>query len=249
MKALARQHLWWPGLNSDIEEVVRKCDSCQPKTHEPTPALFHPWEYPERPWQRVHIDFAGPIYGYLWLIYVDAHSKYPGVIPLTSTNADSTCNALLDVFAHLGFPEQLVSDNGPPFDSAAFAEFCRHNGIRHSRSSPYHPQFNGEAERCVQTFKDAMKAANADHENARQLASKFQLRYRVTPHATIGSAQSKVMFKRSARTRLDLLHPDLNSHVRQKQKLDKQRFDYRDGERHFREGESVFSRSYYDRFC
>ena len=73
------------------------------------------------PWQRVHIDFAGPIYGYTWLIYVDAHSKYLGVVPLTSTNADSTCNALLDVFAHFGFQEQLVSDNGPPFDSAAFA--------------------------------------------------------------------------------------------------------------------------------
>ena len=64
MKALARQHLWWPGLNSNIEEVVRKCDSCQQKTHEPTPELLHPWKYPERSWQRVHINFEGLIYGY-----------------------------------------------------------------------------------------------------------------------------------------------------------------------------------------
>ena len=126
MKALARQHLWWPELTSDIEEVVHKCDSCQQKTNKPTPALLYSWKYPERPWQRVHIDFAGQIYGYTWLIYVDAHSKYSGVIPLTSTNADSTCHALLDVFAHFSFPEQLVSDNGPHFDDAAFAEFCPH---------------------------------------------------------------------------------------------------------------------------
>ena len=103
MKALARQHLWWPGLNSNSQEVDCKCDSCQQKTHDPTPALLHPWEYPERPWQRVRIDFADPINGYTWLIYVDAHSKYWEVIPLTSTNADSTCNALLDVCGHFGF--------------------------------------------------------------------------------------------------------------------------------------------------
>ena len=132
---------------------------------------------------------------------------------MTSTNADSTCNALLDVFARFDLKEQLVSDNGPPFDSAAFAEFCRHNGIRHSRSSPYHPQSNGEAERFVQRFKDAMKAANVEHANARQLASKFVLQYRVTPHATTGSAPAQVMYGRSPRTRLDLLYPDLNSRV------------------------------------
>ena len=168
---------------------------------------------------------------------------------MTSTNADCTCNALLDVFAHFSFPEKLVSDNGPSFDSAAFAEFSRHNEIRHSRSSLYHPQFNGKAERFVQTFKNAMKAANFGHVNARQLALKFLLQYRVTPHATTNSAPAQVMFGRSLRTQLDLLHPDLNSRVRQKQELDKQRFDDRAGERHFRKGESVFSRSYGGQFC
>ena len=90
-------------------------------------------------------------------------------------------------------------------------------GIRHSRSSPYHPQSNCEAERFVQTFKDAMKAANVEHANARQLALKFLLQYPVTPHAITGSAPAQVMFGRSPRTRLDLLHPDLNSRVQQKQ--------------------------------
>ena len=164
MKALARQHLWWPGLDRDIEETAHKCDSCQQKAHDPKPALLHPWEFPTRPWQRVHIEFAGPVYGYTWLVYVDAHSKYPGVIPLTTTTFDSTCNALLEIFSHFGLPEQLVSDNGPPFDSSAFAQFCRCHGIIHSRSSPYHPQSNGEAERFVQSFKDALKSALADND-------------------------------------------------------------------------------------
>ena len=89
MKALARQHLWWPGLDDEIEETAHKCDSCQQKEHDQKPALLHPWEFPTRHWQRFHVDFAGPIYGYTWLVYVDAHSKYPGVVPLTTTTADS----------------------------------------------------------------------------------------------------------------------------------------------------------------
>jgi hypothetical protein len=101
MKALARNHLWWPGLTQDIEETARKCDTCQQKTHDPAPVPLHPWEFPTRPWQRLHIDFAGPAFGFTWLIYVDAYSKYPGAIPLTTTTANSTCNALLEVFAHI----------------------------------------------------------------------------------------------------------------------------------------------------
>lgn len=62
MKSLARQHLWWPRVDRDIEQAAHQCDACQQKTHDPTPALLHPWEFPIRPWQRVHINFAGPKY-------------------------------------------------------------------------------------------------------------------------------------------------------------------------------------------
>ena len=64
MKALARHHLWWPGLDNDIESTAR--DNANLASRKPTtqpPALLHPWEYPTRPWQRVHIDFAGPAMG------------------------------------------------------------------------------------------------------------------------------------------------------------------------------------------
>lgn len=244
MKALARQHMWWPGLDSDIESTARKCYSCQQKVHDPPAATLHPWEFPQRPWQRLHIDFAGPRYGFTWLIYVDAFSKYPGAVPLSTTTANSTCSALLEVFAHFGFPEQIVSDNGPPFNSEDFASFCRGQGIRHSRSSPYHPQSNGEAERFVQTFKDAMDASSASPATCKQLAATILLRYRVTPHTTTGSSPAQLLFNRIPRTQLDLLHPDFPTDVRSRQELDKSRFDTRAYERHFIAGDTVFSRNY-----
>ena len=42
--------------------------------------LLHPWLWPAKPWQSIHVDFAGPFMGKMFLIVVDAHSKWPEVI-------------------------------------------------------------------------------------------------------------------------------------------------------------------------
>ena len=46
--------------------------------------------FPARPWQRIHIDFAGLFLGTMFLIVVDAHSKWPEIIPMASTSATRT---------------------------------------------------------------------------------------------------------------------------------------------------------------
>ncbi|XP_039518223.1 uncharacterized protein K02A2.6-like [Pimephales promelas] len=78
MKEIARSYFWWPGLEGDIEGKAKSCPSCQQVRNDPQLAPLHPWDWPETPWQRVHVDFAGPIEGKMLLIAVDAHSKWPG---------------------------------------------------------------------------------------------------------------------------------------------------------------------------
>ena len=94
----------------------------------------------------------------MFLILLDAHSTWPEVVPMPSTTASQTIEALQIIFSKYGLPEQLVSDNGPQFSSDEFAQFMKANGVKHIRSAPYHPSSNGLAERFVQTFKRAMKA-------------------------------------------------------------------------------------------
>jgi len=72
----------------------------------------------------------------------------------------ATIRALRQLFAAHGLPQQLVSDNGPQFSSEEFATFLAKNGVKHIRSSPYHPSTNGLAERFVRTLKKAMKSSN-----------------------------------------------------------------------------------------
>ena len=97
-----------------------------------------------------------------FLIVVDAFSKWPEIIDMTSTTASSTIKVLREIFSTHGLPEQLVTDNGPQFVSSEFSDFCKANGIKHFRVAPYHPASNGLAERMVQTFKQAMRRSSND---------------------------------------------------------------------------------------
>ena len=96
----------------------------------------------------------------------------------------------------------------------------------------------------MQTFKDALKAANANNTTARTLASEFLLRYRLTPHATTSTAPAQLLLGHTPRIQLDLLHPDPNNVVRKRQEADKERFDTHAHERHFCDGDRVFARNY-----
>ena len=88
----------------------------------------------------------------MFLIVVDAHSKWPEVVPMRKTTTDKTINVLRGMFARWGIPHQLVSDNGPQFTSEQFEMFMKDNNVKHLRGAPYNPSTNGLAERFVQSF-------------------------------------------------------------------------------------------------
>ena len=135
MKSLAHSYIWWPGLDAEITSTVQQCDLCQLHRPSPSKAPLHPWEWPTKPWARLHIDHAGSFHGKLFLIIVDAHSKWIDVQIVNSTSAESTISKLRPIFATHGLPEQVVSDNGSGFASMEFKEFLSDNGIQQISSS------------------------------------------------------------------------------------------------------------------
>ena len=86
----------------------------------------------------MHVDFAGPFLDKMFLVVVDAHSKWPEVIQMPLTTSLKTIEPLRTLFTKYRLPEQLVSDNRPQFTSEEFANFIKANGIKHIRSAPYH---------------------------------------------------------------------------------------------------------------
>ena len=135
MKTLARSHIWWPNLDSAIERKAKACTACQSNKHLLPKAPLHYWPWPPAPWDRIHIDFAGPFMGKMLFIVVDVHSKWPEVCIMTSTTTARTISVLREMFTRFGLPKQLVSDNGSQFTSDEFAQFLVGNGVNHIRPS------------------------------------------------------------------------------------------------------------------
>ena len=87
------------------------------KFKNPPKSQLHPWETATQPWERLHLDFARPYQGYMWFVLVDACSKWPEVISMTSTTAEKTIDVLRQLFARFGLPNNIVTDNGPQFSA------------------------------------------------------------------------------------------------------------------------------------
>ncbi|XP_036322108.1 uncharacterized protein LOC118736115 [Rhagoletis pomonella] len=111
MKQLARSYCWWPGIDKNIENVAKECESCKTNSSSP-PCECSNWPVAMRSWERVHIDFAGPIFNCMWLVCVDAYSQYPYVTQMKTTTTADTIIAISAIFAIEGLPETIVSDNG-----------------------------------------------------------------------------------------------------------------------------------------
>ena len=234
MKTIARGYVYWPNLDNEIEQTVRNCSKCQEAAKMPTRQNPEPWPVPEEPWQRLHLDFAGPIDGTSYLVLVDAYSKWPEVIPVSRPTTSSTITSLRRIFSTHGLPTTIVSDNGSQFTSEQFEDFCKQNCIQHMRSPPYHPQSNGQAERFVDTFKRAIIKARGEG-TTDEILQTFLSVYRTTPNPATSSGRSpaELLIGRKIRTIHQHLLPSTRNYL-----------TIRTDNPHFPIGTHVYARDY-----
>ena len=238
MKSLTRMFVWWPGLDSDIEQMVRKCEECQSVQSSPPLAPLHPWKWPTRPWSRLHLDFAGPLFGKMFLILIDSHSKWIEAFCTTNATASTVIEALRSTFARFGLPDTVVSDNGPCFISQEFRQYLQQNGIKQITAAPYHPATNGLAERAVQVIKRGLKKVKDGSIQTR--ISRILFTYCITPQSTTGVSPAELLMGRRPKSRLDLLKPNVSDRVEKKQYQHKQDHDRSAKSRVFSTGQQVY---------
>ena len=244
MKSLARSYCWWSHMDRDIEALVQACQPSQSIKNVPSASPLHPWLWPSKPWVRIHVDFASPFQKRMFMLIVDAHSKWPEIIEMPSVTASKTIDELRKLFSAYGLPEQVVTDNGPQFTAEEFTVFLKQNGIKHLKCSPYHPSSNGAVERLVQSFKKSLRASESDGRTVSHRLSSFLLTYRSTPHASTNTTPSELFLKRPLRTRLDLLHPNVESVVCLSQAKQKAQHDLHTKGREFSIGESIMAKNF-----
>ena len=149
----ARQHMFWPGMEADIKDYTRRCPVCI-KRSRPARELLQPHEIPDGPWQKLGMDFFD-LQGKCYILICDYFSKFPYMLSC-KTSWGLLKDRLIDLFSNEGYPKEIISDNGSPFNSQEFADYLSSHGVKHTTSSPCYPQSNGFIECHIQTVKNLL---------------------------------------------------------------------------------------------
>ena len=124
-QSLVYRFVWWPKLDIDIASMVQSCNAYTVLRADPIPTVLHPWEWQRQPWYRINVDYAGPLYGKMYIILIDAHFKWMNVHSTSGCITATTIEKLQLSFSTLGLPQVLVSDNGPAFSSIEFQHYIK----------------------------------------------------------------------------------------------------------------------------
>ena len=158
-KLRAKECVYWPDINKDIERETARCQACQDHAKSQRKEPMIEMELPTRPWQIIGTDLF-ELNSQTYLAVADYFSKFPIVkrMPEHCTSR-AVINALKEIFAEYGIPDTVRSDNGPQYSCELFATFMSEWNINHVTSSPHFPESNGFIERTIQTIKQTMKKA------------------------------------------------------------------------------------------
>ncbi|CAI6366605.1 unnamed protein product [Macrosiphum euphorbiae] len=148
--------VFWPSIDEDIENLARNCPQCIEKQHAPFKEIVYNWVAPEKPWKRIHIDYAGPFMNNWFLLVVDEYSMWPEVFISNSSSASNTIEKLKFLFSRFGEPRVLVSDNISSFMEEEFQTFLERLGILHCTRVPFNVISYDNAVRFIFALKHAL---------------------------------------------------------------------------------------------
>ena len=196
--------MYWPNLRKELEELVLNCQlclkhsqaKCKPK---PTPSFGQ--EIPVIPWTKLASDifhFQNDNY----LLIVDFTSRFPIIRKLKSMKAKHVARHFSEVFGEYGWPDTLLTDNGPCYASHEFKQLMLDMTVNHITSSPHYPQSNGLAEKYVQIIKNLFVKAHEEGTNYQ----KALMIYRNTPLDDNLTSPMQILQARTARSDLPMLY-------------------------------------------
>ena len=201
-KHIAKETVYWPGLNMQLEDLVLNCELCLKyltAKHKLEPNQTLGQEVPLYSWTKLVTDIFH-FESVSYLLVVDYTSQYPVVCKLTSLTGKHIANHIKLIFSEYGWPETLVSDNGPCYTLEIFTNLMVQYSVNHITSSAHYQQSNGLAEKYVQIVKNLFHKAKEEGKDLYQCL----MIYHNTP--LLNTLQSLMQFltSRSARSSLPM---------------------------------------------
>jgi hypothetical protein len=137
-KQLIKETMWFPNIDKWVAEEVLGCLPCQAVTDTPQQEPTKTTELPDEPWVKLVTDFYGPLpTGEYILVIQDTYTRFPAVEILRSTKGTPVMAAFDRIMSEYGIPEEIGSDNGPPYGSRDMEKFAKYMGYEYNKNIPY----------------------------------------------------------------------------------------------------------------
>ena len=210
------ERFYRPFLKEDVKNLVRQCDICQriknPKYKFNAEILYLT---PCRPNQIVTTDIAGPFKTTLrnnthFQVVIDHFTKYIQIFPLQGTKTQGVANNIVNGWCcKFGLPESILSDGGKNYQSKLLELVYEYLDIQKLKTTPYHPQCDGQSERSIRTLKKMISAfVDVDQMTWDIHLEKFAFAYNTSVHAVTKQTPFELMFGRKPRLPIDIIIPN-----------------------------------------
>ena len=196
-----QKNLWWRGMGDAVVDTIKACLSCarvkagfresgKELQSLPVRGLGYRWG----------VDFSGPLTktsaGNKWvLVCIENFTKWVELIPLPFKSSKYAARGLLD--GVLSRRRGVTPDQGREFQGE-FQTLLEKHEITHRLASREHPQFDGLAERMVQTMKRALRKCLCDGGGVDwdEILPYLAMGYRMSKQKAVGYSPYILMFGR-----------------------------------------------------
>ena len=199
----AKQSMYWPSLYEELKDLITNCITCLKfSAQKPTSNGQHTGhEIPVHPRSKLASNifyFEGDIY----LLIVDYTHCFPIIRKLSSMTGKDIAHHMQSIFSEYGWPNTLVTYNGPCYTSKEFQLLMQTMSVNHLTSSPHYYQSNGLAEKFVGIVKNLFHKAK---EEGQSQYTALRV-YRNTSINGILQSPMQILQGRQAHTDLPLSH-------------------------------------------
>jgi len=208
-----RRRFYWASCKQDVEQWCRTCKICisrkGPSEKGKSPLQLY---NVGSPFERLQVDILGPLptttsgNKYL-LVFVDCFTKWVEAFPLRNFRAKKVAEIFVNqVVSRHGVPLEVHTDQGRNFESKLFAELMKLLGIKKTRTTPLHPQSDGQVERQHRTIVNYLaKFVSENQRDWDRWIPMYLLAYRSSKHEVTGLTPSELLLGRELKLPLDLL--------------------------------------------
>ena len=199
-----QQQAYWVGMASDVNKYCRECLKCQ-QMKQSLPSKAPLTSIPVgRPWEMIAVDVLQVPMSYqhnkYLLVVQDYFTKWAEAIPMPDQTATRITRELIKIFAVLGMPNILHSDQGQNFESTILRQTLNAFGIVKSHTTAYHPQGDGMVERFNRSLLQLLRSYVEQEADWERYLPLVLFAYRTATHSSTGISPFMLMFGRQPQT-------------------------------------------------